>query len=98
MEALLYRIGSFLISTLSLFLFGFLIPVGIGHAADPKPSWQLTWENTVAAAKKEGRLNFYVGRYGSEKLLNEFRKEFPDIKIVGTHGSGNSLGTRIVSE
>ncbi len=37
--------------------------------ADAKPSWQVTWENTVAAAKKEGRLNFYVGRYGSEPLL-----------------------------
>ena len=67
-------------------------------AADAKPSWQVTWENTVAAAKKEGRLNFYVGRYGSEKLLNEFRKEFPEIKIFSTNGTGNSLGTRIVAE
>ena len=48
--------------------------------------------------EKGGALNFYVGRYGSEKLLNEFRKEFPEIKIVGTNGAGNSLGTRIVSE
>ena len=61
-------------------------------------AWQVTWENTVAAAKKEGRLNFYVGRYGSEKLLNEFRKEFPEIKIFSTNGAGNSLGTRIVAE
>ena len=41
-----------------------------------------TQEQTVAAAKKEGRLNFYVGRYGTEPLLDEFRKEFPDIKIL----------------
>src|SRR5262245_57173345 len=67
-------------------------------AADAKPSWQASWENTVAAAKKEGRLNFYVGRYGSEPLLNEFRKEFPEIKIVSTNGTGNSLGTRVVAE
>ncbi len=66
--------------------------------ADAKVVWQEKWEKTVAAAKKEGTLNFYVGRYGSEKLLNEFRKEFPEIKIVGTNGAGNSLGTRIVSE
>ena len=58
----------------------------------------MTWENTVAAAKKEGRLNFYVGRYGSEPLLNEFRKEFAEIKIFSTNGTGNSLGTRIVAE
>ena len=79
-------------------LIGFLMFVGSAHPAEVKPTWEVTWENTVAAAKKEGRLNFYVGRYGSEKLLNEFRKEFPVIKIVGTYGSGNSLGTRIVSE
>jgi iron(III) transport system substrate-binding protein len=98
MDALLYRIGSCLISTFLLFLFGFLTPVGSADAADSKPSWQLTWENTVAAAKKEGRLNFYVGRYGSEPLLNEFRKEFPEIKLVTVNGTGNSLGTRIIAE
>jgi hypothetical protein len=66
------------------------------QAAEPR--WQLEWEKTVAAAKKEGRLNFYVGHYGSEPLLNEFRKEFPEIKIFSTNGTGNSLGTRIVAE
>jgi iron(III) transport system substrate-binding protein len=98
MDALLYRVGSCLISALSVFLLGFLISVATAHAADPKSSWQLTWENTVAAAKKEGRLNFYVGRYGSEPLLNEFRREFPEIKIISTNGTGNSLGTRIIAE
>src|SRR5438046_1057215 len=84
--------------SMAMALFGFLISVGSSHPAEVKPAWQVTWENTVAAAKKEGRLNFYVGRYGSEKLLNEFRKEFPEIKIVTVNGPGNSLGTRIVSE
>jgi iron(III) transport system substrate-binding protein len=79
-------------------LLGCLLSAASSHSADARPAWQVTWENTVAAAKKEGRLNFYVGRYGSEKLLNEFRKEFPEIKIVGINGAGNSLGTRIVSE
>ena len=67
-------------------------------AADAKPAWQAIWEKTVAAAKKEGKLNFYVGRYGSEPLLNEFRKEFPEIKLVTVNGAGNTLGTRIVAE
>ena len=69
-----------------------------GIAAETKPAWQANWEQTVAAAKKEGRLNFYVGRYGSEPLLNEFRKEFPEIKLVTVNGAGNSLGTRIITE
>src|SRR5574341_1940849 len=56
------------------------------------------WETTVAAAKKEGKLNLYVGRYGSEPLLNEFRKEYPEIRIVSVNGTGNSLATRILTE
>jgi ABC-type glycerol-3-phosphate transport system substrate-binding protein len=68
------------------------------NAAETKPAWQANWEQTVAAAKKEGRLNFYVGRYGSEPLLNEFRKEFPEIKLVTVNGAGNTLGTRIITE
>jgi len=67
-------------------------------AADAKPAAQANWEKTLAAAKKEGRLNFYVGRYGTEPLLNEFRKEFPEIQLVTVNGTGNSLGTRIISE
>jgi len=67
-------------------------------STEGKPAWQTSWEKTVAAAKKEGKLNFYVGRYGSEPLLNEFRKEFPEIKLVTVNGAGNTLGTRIISE
>lgn len=68
------------------------------RAADAKPAWQSNWDQTIAAAKKEGRLNLYVGRYGTELLLDEFRKEFPEIRIVSVNGSGNSLGTRIITE
>ena len=75
-----------------------LLSAGTLFAADSKSGWQATWEKTVAAAKKEGKLNFYVGRYGSEPLLNEFRKEFPEIKLVTVNGAGNTLGTRIITE
>src|ERR687891_572440 len=75
-----------------------MISDGSVGAADTKPGWQTAWEKTLAAAKKEGKLNFYVGRYDSEPLLNEFRKEFPEIKLVTVNGTGNSLGTRIIAE
>ena len=84
-RSLVNRNGRNFVAAVSVSLLGCLIPVGAAHTADAKPSWQVTWENTVAAAKKEGRLNFYVGRYGSEPLLNEFRKEFPEIKIFSTN-------------
>jgi hypothetical protein len=94
----MYRYGANVVLAVSVSFLGFLFPVATAHTAEAKPSWQVTWENTLVAAKKEGQLNFYVGRYGSEKLLNEFRKEFPEIKVIGTNGTGNSLGTRIVAE
>ena len=70
----------------------------LSSAAEAKPGWQSNWDRTVAAAKKEGRVNLYVGRYGTEPLLNEFRKDYPDIKVVTVNGSGNQLGVRILTE
>lgn len=86
-----------LFSVVLMFLCSF-IWISPGSAAEARPAWQTTWEKTLAAAKKEGKLNFYVGRYGSEPLLNEFRKEFPEIKLVTVNGAGNTLGTRIITE
>ncbi len=71
---------------------------GISHAAEPTAAWQVEWKKVVAAAKKEGRFNFYVGRYGTEIFLNEFRKEYPEIKVVTVNGTGNDLATRILTE
>ena len=81
-----------------IFFGAILLSAGALFAAEAKPGWQATWEKTVAGAKKEGKLNFYVGRYGSEPLLNEFRNEFPEIKLVTVNGAGNTLGTRIITE
>ena len=78
----LFSIGKRARLSLSLTILLLEMPtfVGLTLAAESKTLGQAEWDKTVAAAKKEGRLNFYVGRYGSEKLLNEFRKEFPEIK------------------
>ncbi|HEX9443340.1 MAG TPA: hypothetical protein VGA73_04435, partial [Candidatus Binatia bacterium] len=56
------------------------------------------WDRTLAAAKKEGRVNLYIGRYGQPPLLAEFTKEFPDIKPVSVNGNGNQLALRILAE
>ncbi|HEU4341395.1 MAG TPA: extracellular solute-binding protein [Candidatus Binatia bacterium] len=77
----------------------FVLCSGIhARAAASKPAREQEWEKTLAAAKKEGRFNFYVGRYGTEAFLNEFRKEYPEIKVVTVNGTGNDLATRILSE
>jgi iron(III) transport system substrate-binding protein len=63
------------------------------RAADPAE-----WNRVVAAAKKEGRVNLYVGRYGTEPFLNEFRRDYPEIDIASVNGQGSQLGARIMSE
>ena len=63
----------------------FLLPV-IFWTANLHADWKSDWEQTVAAAKKEGRLNLYVGRYGQAALLDEFKKGLP--------GDQNLLGQR----
>ena len=57
----------------------FLLSV-IFLTADLRADWSSDWKQTVAAAKKEGRLNLYVGRYGQAALLDEFKKDYPEIR------------------
>jgi len=75
-----------------------LIGAKAAFAAETQSAAPQEWDKIAAAAKKEGRLNLYVGRYGTEPLLNEFRKEYPDIKISSVNGQGSQLGTRILAE
>jgi iron(III) transport system substrate-binding protein len=59
-------------------------------------NWQKEWEKTLSEAKKEGQVNIYIYRY--ERLLQDFRKEYPDINVVSVTGRGNELTTRVMSE
>jgi iron(III) transport system substrate-binding protein len=59
-------------------------------------NWHKEWEKTLAEAKKEGQVNVYIYRY--DKLLQDFRKEFPDINVVSVAGRGTELTTRLMSE
>ncbi len=67
-----------------LFLFSVIFLTPDLHA-----DWSSDWKQTVAAAKKEGRLNLYVGRYGQTALLDEFKKDYPEIKVVSVNGTGD---------
>jgi iron(III) transport system substrate-binding protein len=58
--------------------------------------WKKDWEQTVAAAKKEGQVTVYIYRY--DGLIQDFKREFPDINVVSVAGRGNALTTRIMSE
>jgi iron(III) transport system substrate-binding protein len=72
----------------------------LGSLHDPafcaQSDWQREWEQTLAAAQKEGQVNVYIYRY--ERLLGDFKKEFPGINVVSVAGRGNELTTRLMTE
>jgi iron(III) transport system substrate-binding protein len=70
------------------------------QAAESKTGWQVEWERTVQAAKKEGALSLYLlegdGELGA--VAQTFQKKFPEIKLVTTPGRGNTLAPRVMAE
>ena len=84
-------IGRFIVIFLIAYLF-MSASAGLAAQAD----WKKRWEQTLAAAKKEGQVTVYIYRY--EGLLADFKKEFPGINVVSVSGRGNELTTRIMSE
>ena len=66
------------------------------NAMAAQADWRKDWEQTLAAAKKEGQVNIYIYRY--EGLLREFKREFPGIDVVSVTGRGNEMTNRIMAE
>ncbi|MGZ8532108.1 MAG: hypothetical protein ACXW6J_16080, partial [Candidatus Binatia bacterium] len=83
-------------SVFSLTCLALLFTIHAALAAQPKPAWQLEWEKTLDAAKKEGQVVVYISGY--EAILPDFEKEFPEIKVVAITGRGNQLGPRLLAE
>ena len=54
------------------------------------------WEATVEAAKKEGKVNIYLYRYG--KVLDVFRQDYPEIRPYLLTGTGAQITTKILAE
>ena len=71
-----------------------LVFAGSAPCADaPRPS---QWEATVEAAKKEGKVNIYLYRYG--KVLDVFRNDYPEIRPYLLTGTGAQITTKILTE
>ncbi|HSE88592.1 MAG TPA: extracellular solute-binding protein [Candidatus Binatia bacterium] len=71
-------------------------PPDQADAAEAKPGWQLEWEKTLAAAKKEGQVAIYISGY--EEVLPDFQKEYPEIKVSAVTGRGSQLSQRLLAE
>ncbi len=69
----------------------------VAHAAEAQ-NRQTEWEQTLAAAKKEGEVSFY-GSQGYEKVFAELQKKFPEIKVKSnTTRRGSEHGQAVMTE
>jgi iron(III) transport system substrate-binding protein len=73
-----------------------LLSVTAVPAQSAQADWKKDWEQTLAAARKEGQVTVYIYRY--EALLQDFKREFPGINVVSVTGRGSELTNRIMSE
>lgn len=81
------RVAALCIALLSLQI---LLEVGSVRAGEAKPSWQVEWEKTVEAAKKEGQVNATLSGTWREILdAGVFQKRYPEIKVVTMVGRGS---------
>ena len=73
---------------------------GAIQAAEPKPAWQLEWEKTLEAAKKEGKLVAALPASAElRKAIGEiFPKRFPGIELDLTNARGPSNASKIAAE
>src|SRR6266545_5745036 len=65
-------------------------------AFSAQADWKKDWEQTLAAAKKEGQVNIYIYRY--EGLLQDFKREYPGITVQAVTGRGSEMSNRIMAE
>ncbi|NIO09388.1 MAG: hypothetical protein GTO40_15825, partial [Deltaproteobacteria bacterium] len=66
-------------------------------AAGTVASWQSDWDETVRAAKEEGRVVLYVSDVFFE-VFQEFQKKYPEIKVISVTGRGSQIAQRVMAE
>src|SRR4030095_13248904 len=74
--------------------------VGKAIAAEAKAAWQIEWERTAEAARKEGKLVAAIPASAElRKAISEiFPKRFPGIELDLTNARGPSNASKIVAE
>ena len=89
----------FNLTILALVWLGLVLPKDL-HGAEAKTTWQMEWEKTVEAAKKEAKI--VAGIPASAELrkgLEEvFSKRFPGIELELTTGRGPTNASKIAAE
>jgi len=63
-----------------------------------KPAWQIEWDKTVEAAKKESLIITSPAGDNDKNLVAAFKKAYPDIPVEHTGARPSDISPRIVTE
>jgi len=71
----------------------------IGSEIRLSANWKAEWEETVAAAKKEGKLALHMGpTVNGDKVASAFQEKYPEIKLTtGVRRTGHFVA-RLMTE
>jgi len=87
------RVSAFLLATGIIFFATCQLSTVIAAEIAPRQS---QWAATLEAAKREGKVNIYMYRYG--KVLDVFRSDHPEIRPYLLTGTGAQITTKILAE
>ena len=85
------------ISATALPLLVAILVLGSLKNSEAQATWQKEWQQTVQAAKKEGKVVLHVSE-SYEPIFREFQKKFPEIKVITVSGRGSQIAQRILAE
>jgi ABC-type glycerol-3-phosphate transport system substrate-binding protein len=75
-----------------------LLHAASAFSAEVSPTWEMAWEKTVEAAKKEGQISVYGSDTFELFLKNAFQKKYPEIKIGFVGGRAPVVGPKLITE
>jgi len=82
-----------------VFLMAFVAPIEL-RAADPRPAWQIEWDKTIEAAKKEAKVVAAIPNSADTRknIGDAFAKRFPGIELELSNARGPSNASKIAAE
>ena len=88
-----------MLTRLILLLLVIMQSLSLSHGAESKPAWQVEWEKSLAAAKREGEVRLWGDQEITHPdIIAAFTKQYPFIKAVTVTGRVGDLMPRIIAE
>src|SRR5262245_34915858 len=91
-ESVFNRSAVSFISALLIFLMIF------AETLAAQSNWKEEWNKTLRIAEAEGQLTLYGCCYEYDRIVEEFKKKHPKIKVTTVHGAGGQLAARVLAE